>query len=190
MPRLKVLAMGLRTTDHSFSKGAVYFALDQMSARPDARELMERFARALNDKASSGFPDLEVTFDQYLFAPLQMEAARTSASMTYLREYWFDANSAKSYFPDYQPIAPICGMGLLKTIEESLKGQPDPLPIDSWWLMDHQRFEVITLVSKQQVTMLVATPRPSGPTPTAIWSAAAEGYTTGRLGVVTRKFER
>jgi hypothetical protein len=182
--------MGLRSTDHSFSKGSVYVALDEMSTRADARELMERFARALSDKASAGFPDLEATFDQYLFAPLKMETARTAASMSYLRDYWFDATSKASYFPDDQPIAPICGMGLLKVIEESLKGRPNPLPIDSWWLMDHDKFEVITLVSKQQVTMLVATPRPSGPTPTGIWSAAAEGYTTGRLGIVTRKFER
>ena len=78
-------------------------------------------------------------------------------------------------------------MGLLKNIEESLKGQPDPLPIDSWWLIGHDRFEVITLISKQLATMLVATPRPSGATPTAIWSADAEGYTTGRLGIVTRR---
>jgi hypothetical protein len=78
-------------------------------------------------------------------------------------------------------------MGLLKTIEESLKGQPDPLPIDSWWLIGHDRFEVITLISKQLATMLVATPRPGGATPTAIWSADAEGYTTGRLGIVTRR---
>jgi hypothetical protein len=184
--------MGQLVADHSFSKGSVYSALDQMSVRADARNLMERFGRALSDKASSGFPDLEVTFDQYLFAPLgaQMAPARSPAALAYLRDYWFDPNSQNSYFPNYQPIASICGMGLLKTIEESLKGQPDPLPIDSWWFIGHDRFEVITLVSKQQVTMLVATPRPSGATPTAIWSADADGYTTGRLGIVTRKFER
>lgn len=184
--------MGQYHIDHSFSKGSVYFALDQMSVRADARELMKRFARALSDNASSGFPNLEVTFDQYLFAPLgdQLAAARSPEAMAYLRKYWFDPDSQNSYFPNYQPIAPICGQGLLTTLEVSLNRQPDPLPIDSWWLMGHDRFEVITLVSEQQVTMLVATPRPSGPTPTAIWSADVEGYTTGRLGIVTRKFKR
>ena len=182
--------MGCYTIDHSFAKGAVYFGLDQMSVRPDARELMKQLARAIADKASDGFPELERTFDQYLFAPLNIEAARSEVSMSYLREYWFDPDSKKSYFPEFQPIAPICAMGLLKVIEESLKGDPSTLPIDSWWLMDNTRFEVITLVSKQQVTMLVATPRPLGPTPIGIFNPDANGYTTGRLGVVTRKFER
>jgi len=182
--------MGMIVAGHSFSKGAIYAGLDRMSVRPNARELLKGLAGAIQDKASDGFPSMEATFDQYLFAPLNMDEARSAASMSYLKEFWFDPASKNAYFPHHQPIAPICAMGLLKVIEESLKGDPNPLPIDSWWLMDHTDFEVITLVSKQQVTMLVATPRPLGSTLTAIWSAAAEGYTTGRMGVVTRKFER
>jgi hypothetical protein len=182
--------MGFLAHGHSFAKGAIYFGLDQMSVRRDARQLLRRLARAVGAKARRGFPDLEKTFDEYLFAPLRMSAARSDASMAYLKRYWFDPNSKDAYFPEYQPIAPICAMGLLKVIEESLKGRPRPLPIDAWWLMNHTTFEAITLVSRNQVTMLVATPRPLGPAPTAIWSAVAEGYTTARLAVATRRFPR
>ena len=47
---------------------------------------------------------------------------------------------------------------------------------------------MINLVSEQQVTLLLATPRPAGGHPAAIWGKA-EAYTTGLFGLVTRKYE-
>jgi hypothetical protein len=148
---------------------------------------MERLARAISDTATNDFRDLDKTFDQYLFSPLNMAAARTVSNLSYLKQYWLDGDSPHAYFTEFQPVAPIMAMGILKVIEESLKGQPQPKPIDAWWIIDHIDFEVISLVSSQQVTMLLATPRPPH-FPTGIWSPTAEGYTTGLRGVVTRKF--
>lgn len=173
---------------HSYAKGPVFHALDNMSVKPDARSALGRLEAALKDKASSNFEDLYKTFDMYLFAPLNLEAARTTAALERLHRTWYDAHSNENYFHAHQPIAPIIGMGFLQTLEISLRGSGAPLPIDSWWVMNHAKFEVINFVSRHQVTMLVCTPSPNGYVPTAIWSPTAEAYTTGLLGVVTRKF--
>src|SRR5262249_28894981 len=120
--------------------------------------------------------------------PLNLEPARTPANMQYLRR-WFNETLPDVFFPEFQPVAPIFALGVLKTIDESLKGQPRPLPIDAWWVLDHTVFEVVTLVSKHQVPMLVATPSPSAP-PVGIWSPTADVWTTGRRGVISRRFPR
>jgi hypothetical protein len=180
--------MGEFVPAHSYAKGPIFYALDTMSVRPDARALLGRLEDALKDKASSDFDELDETFAQYLYAPLKLSAALTPAALSHLKRTWYDASSKDNYFHEHQPIGPIIGMGFLKTLKISLRGTGAPLPIDSWWIMDHSKFEVLTLVSNHQVTMLVCTPRPRGPVPTGIWGTTAEAYTTGRLGVVTRRF--
>jgi hypothetical protein len=178
--------VGCGIRGHPCAKGSILYGLDQLSTAENARELMERLARAIADKATNDFSELEVTFDHYLFSPLNLEPARTPSNMAYLKR-WFDGNLEDALFPEFQPVAPIFALGVLKTIEESLKTQPRPLPIDAWWILDHNTFQIITLVSRHQVTMLLATPRPSTIPPTAIWSPSADAWTTGRLGVVTRQ---
>jgi hypothetical protein len=150
---------------------------------------MKALARALSDKASSNFPDLELTFDQYIFSPLGVHANRIVAISGYLRSNWFDVDSPDVYFREMQPVAPIIGTGFLKTLELALKGDPQPKPIDSWWILDYPDVEMINLVSERQVTLLMATPRPAGIHPTGIWEKTAEAYTTGLFGLVTRKYE-
>jgi hypothetical protein len=179
--------MGCGIVGHACAKGSILYGLDQLSVSDNAREQLEKLARAIGDTANSDFNDLEKTFDHHLFSPLSLEPARTPANIQYLRR-WFDESSPDALFPEFQPVAPIFAMGVLKAIDESLKGQLQPLPIDAWWVLDHRVFEVVTLVSKQQVTMLVATPRPSGVPSAAIWSPSADAWTTGRRGVVSRRF--
>lgn len=182
--------MGCMREIHSISKGAIFYALDQISTAPNARDLLERLAMAIGDRATSDFSDLETVYELYLFRPLNAPPARIAAAKEHLRQRWHDLASPDLFFREFQPIAPIVAMGIMKTIEESLKGHPQPLPIDSWWLADHNKVEMITLLSKQQVTLLFATPRPPIRTPRELWSPDVEAWTTGRLGVVTRKFER
>lgn len=179
--------MGEFVPSHSYAKGPVFVALDDMSVRPDAGTLLSQLATAISGTATS-YSNLDDIFAQHLFTPMGMTEALRPDSLAYLKRTWYDANSKDNFFHAYQPIGPIIGQGFLKTIEISLKGGGTPLPIDSWWLMDHTDFEVINLVSARQVTMLVCTPRPSGAVPTAIMSSTAEAYTTGRLGVETRRF--
>ncbi len=180
--------MGEFAPSHSYAKGPVFVGLDTMSVHADARNLLTQLEMALKAKANAKFSDMVDTFAHHIFAPLGMNEALKPDALAYLHRTWYDATSKCNFFLEYQPIGPIIGWGFLKTIEISLKGTNAPLPIDSWWLMDHTDFEVVNLVSPQQVTMLVCTPRPQGVVPTAIQSSTAEAYTTGRLGVETRKF--
>jgi len=180
--------MGMMQLCHSCSKGPIFYYLDEMSRKPDARELLERLHRAISDKASSGFPDLEITFDQYMFTPLKV-GERINAISNYLKKYWFDLDSPDIFFPDLQPIQPIFAEGLLKAISLSLKREGKPTPIDAWWIVDHADFRMMNFVSLQQITLLMVTPRPAGNFPKRIWGEYAEAYTTARLGVVTRKFD-
>jgi hypothetical protein len=173
---------------HSYAKGPVLHFLDEMSRRPDARALLEHLQRALEDKSRSNFSNVHEAFDQHLFSPLSVGSATIAGISGYLKKHWTDEKSSDTYFPEFQPVAPIVAEGLLKTLELSLAGQPNPKPIDSWWLLDYPDFRVVNLVSPQQVTLLIKTPRPQTEHPTDIWSGSAEGYTTGRH-VITHKFE-
>lgn len=180
--------MGELAPSHSYAKGPVFVGLDAMSVHMNARSMLGQLATAIDARKSSNYSDLDQVFAQFIFTPLGMTEALRPEALAYLHSTWYDASSKDNFFPQDQPIGPIIGMGFLKTIDISLKGTAAPLPIDSWWLMDHTDFEVINFVSLQQVTMLVCTPRPEGAVPTAIMAPTAEAYTTGRLGVETRKF--
>ena len=181
--------MGCAPAGQACAKGAVLFGLDLISTHDNARTLMNALYDALRNKSNSDFPELELTFDQYLFGPLGVEAARATAVRSYLNECWFNADSKNAYFWEFQPIAPIFAMGVMKAIDESLRQREKPLPIDAWWIMDHPRVEAMTLVSKYQVTFLFATPRPHvKPPPPPVWGAPVNAWTTGRLGIVDLQY--
>jgi len=173
-----------------FVKGQILSALDQLSVAPGARSNLEALARALHNIASNDFQDFGAVIDQFLFAPLRLEQSRSAVSMQHIRDQWLDPASPTTYFPDDQPIAPTFAGGMLVAVERSLADAPDPRPIDSWWIMNHRKFEVITLVSPRQVTMLLCTPPPRGVPPSGIWHPEAEGYVTGHHGVVTRRYRQ
>jgi hypothetical protein len=159
-----------------------------MSRRSDARSLLERLRTAIAGASSNNYSNLDAVFNQYIFAPINVSSAVAAGFADYLRKHWLDPNSQQTYFPGFQPIAPIAAQGILKTLDLSLANQPNPKPIDAWWLVDHPDFRVVNLVSPQQVTLLIQTPRPPISYTPDIWSGTAEAYTTGRL-VVTQKFE-
>jgi len=169
------------------SKGPILYYLDEMSKRPNARELLERFGRALAEGAGSDYGDLIMTCDHHLFSPLKVESVQKISD--YLRIYWFDPSSADIYFPALQPIAPVLAIGIAKAIELSLRQEGAVIPIDSWWIVDQPDVKVTNLVSPRQITLLFSTPRPPGSYPFGIWSKTAEAYSTARTGIVTQRFD-
>lgn len=173
---------------HSFAKGPVLHYLDEMSRRPDARTLLQQLHGGIAENSGNNFVNLHQILDQHLLSPLKVGSATIAAISDYLHKHWTDEHSADTYFPEFQPIAAIVAEGLLKTLELSLAGEPNPRPIDAWWLLDYSDVRVVNLVSPQQVTLLIKTPRPELPHPTDIWSGTAEGYTTSKL-VITQKFQ-
>ena len=175
---------------HAFAKGAVLYGLDQISTHEDARTLLKGLYDAIKAKAYLGFKELDVTFDEYLFTPLKMEAATAAAVSSYLKRCWFDADLKDAYFWEFQPIAPIFAVGIMRAIDKSLNGRERPLPINSWWIMDHPRVEALTLISPHQVTFLFATPRPHQKPPAPQWGPPTRAWTSGRLGVVDLDYKR
>jgi len=165
-------------------KGPVTYCLDVLSARPDARELLQRLGDAIAGLRHIEFRGLHEVFARYLLSPVL--GGRDVAKLTdYLKNYWFDEKSGEAFFPSFQPIVPIYAIGMLKTIELSLQ-EPNAKPIDSWWLLDYPTVETINLVSRRQVTLLIATPRPHK-SPRLVWGEEAEAWATVRSGIVTAK---
>jgi hypothetical protein len=158
--------------------------LDALSTRPDARELLQRLGDAIAGLRHIEFHGLHEVFARYLLSPVL--GGRDVAKLTeYLKDYWFDEKSGDAFFPIFQPIASIYAIGMLKTIELSLQ-EPNAKPIDSWWLLDHPSVEIINLVSRRQVTLLIATPRPLK-SPRLVWGEEAQAWATVRSGIVTAK---
>ncbi len=180
--------MSARTPIFSFWKGPVFAGLEALSKRDDARDSLRRMARALSDIASGGYDHLETIFDHHILAPLKVPASDIQIITGHFKQHFFDSNASDGYFPHNHHLATIWGAGFLRTIETSLKGSPNPLPIDAWWIVDCTEVKVITLVSDQQITMLACTPRPAKLMPHSGSVASFEGYTTARLGVVTREY--
>jgi len=170
-----------------FAKGPITYCLDQISVGPNARQAMERLKKAIEGLEGIGYHGLEKAFEIHLTQPVYADATRSSRVTAYLTKHWFDASSPDAYFPEFQPIAEIYATGVIKALEESLKGKPDPIPIDAWWILDYPDVELMTLVSPRQVTLVIATPRPAGPVSSALWGEDAAAWATGRFGIQTRR---
>ena len=146
--------MGGKAPGDPFVKGAACQCLDMLPAHPDK---MEALQTALLGIASSEFVGLETVLGQFLL-PLKYNASQTAQLVQHLKEYWFDPTSTNSYFPGI-PVAKTYGRGLLKTLSLSMRTTP-PLPINSYWVLDHKEFYMLNLPPGRQVTLLIATPRP------------------------------
>lgn len=182
--------MGEFAHEDPVAKGPVTYCLDQMSVLDQADRHLQSLADAISRLSGKNFDGLEEAFAEYLFAPIYGDRPALIEKMTrYLHKCWFGPSSRDSYFPDHPNVARIYATGILKTIDLSLKGGPKkPLPIDSWWELNYPRITMINLVSKRQVTLLIATPRPAVPTPTGIWGEEGEAWLSDEgTGVQARR---
>jgi len=159
------------------AKGPVTMYLDQISIRADARPRLEALRAALVALAPA-YGGLETVLAEHLFKDFYTPAQVANLS-EYLRRYWFDVETG--WWPAFQPIAPIYALGLLQTLSASLAPKtPAPLPIDSYWVLNHNHVEVLNLVSPRQVTLLIATPPPVELGPSGMWSASSQAWVTTR----------
>ena len=112
------------------------------------------------------FPTLATVLKNYLLVHWskmkpggQLDQLAVDQMTNYLEVNWF--GQAPREYPAF-PTRGLYGMGLIKAIDSSLRGKPDPLPIDSYWFTHCDRFELVCLESNRQVTLLIATPPPVG----------------------------
>jgi hypothetical protein len=166
-------------------KGPVTVCLDQMSTGKSARADLERLREAIVALALDDFRGLEDVFARHLL-PVAYSPDQIRRITEYLKQYWFD--EATGWWPVFQPIAPIYAMGVIQTINASLARKGAPLPIDSYWILNHLHVEMINLASEQQVTLLICTPPPpTGPAgiggeTSQVWvSSRRAGRTAGEI---------
>lgn len=167
------------------AKGPIPYCLDELSTHPDARTHLENLRAAVEGLRTNSFRGLERVFEKFLFEPAGFDLEKRSPATKSLEQHWFDERSPDAYFPNSQPIAPIYAAGVLKTLELSLKGKYDPIPIDAWWVIGFSHVELINLVNSRQVTLLIATPVPPHPA-RKLLGDHTEAWTTVR-GIVTRR---
>lgn len=172
--------MAFAPKDDPVAKGAVTHCLDAVSVQPEARARLDALRLAIIALQNQQFRGLAAVFADHLFPYVYINAPNQIAQITrYLQDSWF--NEATGWWPAFQPIEPIYALGLIQGLRESLSvSSPQPLPIDSYWIIGHDKVELINLVSKQQVTLLIATPTPPEPAPSGIWSESSEAWVTAR----------
>lgn len=163
--------------DNPAAKGVVTHCLDEISKRSNADELLGALASAIAALKAEGYTNLADVFASHLFAHIYTENDKIESFRKYLRDYWFDQSSKKVEFKNLQPIAPVYAEGVLKTISLA---REKGLPIDSWWVVDHPSVQMLNLVSDQQVTLIILTPRPEEVPPRGIWSPEAEAWVTAQ----------
>lgn len=170
----------------TLAKGPVTFALDEMSIRPNARELFTTLKHAIDALEPIGYASLETVLEKYLLDPIFRDPSKSAAAASYLNRFWFNQKSPDLYFVEEQPIMETFALGVIQVINLALRSAPS-LPIDAWWMIDHARFEVLNLASKHQITMIFASPRPKGTFSGNVMSLTSEAYSTRRSRVETRR---
>jgi hypothetical protein len=148
--------MGGTVPGDPISKGAACKCLDVLPAHPAK---MTALQTALVGIAASGYTGLETVLGTHLL-PLIYNPSDTAKVVQQLKRYWFDPASPDCFFPGIKVAETYC-RGLIRTLSLSMATTP-PLRIDAYWVLDHAEFDMLNLKSARQVTLLIATPRPSG----------------------------
>src|SRR5260370_27612186 len=136
-------------------KGPLPYCLDELSMRSSARDLLKELQSAIESLRRDNFDGLEGVFQRFLFPQAGIPEREAAKLTEYLKQYWFDKRSTNLFFAQFQPIAPLYATGILKTLELSLSGAPEPVPIDSWCLVDLPQVEIINSDGKSKITLLL-----------------------------------
>lgn len=181
------------------AKGPVLYWLDQCSVGPRARECLTAFLNEIR-RLGPAYDGLENVVDSHLASVVNADARVRESMREHLRVHWF-GDGSDAYFPG-QNMARKWAEAVMKTLELSLGGQPDPVPINSWWIIEaDQDVRMLNLsgVDKgrtvsSSVTLLICTPLPpptGAPTNRSLWGDADAWLTEGREGaVITRWIDK
>ena len=182
------------------AKGPIPHWLDRCSVGPDARTRLQALRDALR-KIGPDYKGLEEVFDTHLAAPHSNDEAFRGRLREHLNRHWF-SDGPDTFFPGQQ-MAKQYAEGVIKTVELSLGGKPNPIPISAWWLIgDSKDVRMLNLAgvdsngvtTSAAVTLLICTPMPppvGAPSNRSLWGDA-EIWATEQQGgtVVTRRHEK
>jgi hypothetical protein len=181
-------------------KGPILHWLDRLSVGAGARGHLEKLDAAIK-KLAPTYNGLEGALDECLAAPLHIDAALRKKLLDHLAKTWFN-DGRGAYFPG-QHVTPKYAQAVIKTLELSLKGKHNPVPINAWWLI--QTDPVVSMLTLadvdhsgvtvgSSVTLLINTPRPptsATPSNRALWGDATAFVTEHHGGAVrTRQIEK
>jgi hypothetical protein len=184
--------------DTIIARGAILHWLGQISVGAQAREQLGQLSAAIK-KLAPTYEGLETAFDTHLAAPLHVDATTRKKIADYLKKNWFN-DSPGAYFPG-QKVTQQYGQAVLKTLELSLNGKPNPIPINAWWMIQSDpAVRMLNLAEVDRdgatvsggVSFLILTPRPStsgAPSTVSIWGDAQAWLTEQQGAVVTRQIE-
>jgi hypothetical protein len=191
------------------AKGPVPYALDQCSTGKGARDRLAQLSEALKGLRPA-YQGLELVFDTHLISRIFPDSRKREAVKEHLRESWFDERSPKAYFPGQQ-VAHKYAEAVIKTLELSLNGKPDPVPINAWWVigankgtgkeadkevrfLNFAEVDNAGVTVSESVTLLILTPMPplGKETPTAPVMGNAQAWVTELAGrkIVTRQIRK
>jgi hypothetical protein len=173
------------------AKGAICYCLDEFSTGPKARERVQNLSDAISALTPS-YAGLADVFDQHLLSYKFKKPASRLAIVDFLNTYWFDPKSRVSFFPGV-PVAKIYAKGVLQALKLSLGGKGPVVPINSWWILDASKVELLSIADQEadvtvsgNVTLLIETPRPKKiagmAVPPWILGNTAEAYVTRQQG--------
>src|SRR5713226_3256793 len=159
---------GLIGDDSPCAKGPIPYCLDQCSKGDGARERLVQLRNAIQGLGPT-YRGLETVFDTHLVSRIYADPLVRQNLAEHLRKNWFNDDAPDAYFPQ-QKVAEKYAKGVIKAIELSLNGQPDPVPINAWWIIQSAdgdvRFLKLAEVNddsvtvSDNVTLLILTPKP------------------------------
>jgi hypothetical protein len=187
--------------DTPCAKGPILHYLDLCSKGAGARERLVALSDAIK-AIGPNYEGLEVVFDTYLMAIMVDDTTLRARVREHLARFWF-SDDRDAYFPG-QRVAQKYAQGVLKTLELSLHGIGDPVPINAWWIIHADReVKMLNLAEldhhgdtvSSSVTLLITTPRPhstsGAPVRTPLLGNAHAWVTEQRDGtVLTRQIEK
>ncbi len=182
------------------AKGPIPHWLDQSSTGEGARTRLAALLDAIKNLDST-YQGLETVFDTCLASAMCTDALLRPRLLDHLKDHWFN-DGPDGYFPGQQ-VAQKYAEAVIKTLELSLNGKPDPVPINAWWIIHADNdVKMLTLAGvdsygvtvSSSVTLLICTPMPppsGAPTNRSLWGDAEAWVTEQQTGrVITRRIEK
>jgi hypothetical protein len=127
------------------AKGQMLRRMDRLAADPGVMRLA---LQALVDHP--GTPMLEIGRAHRYVEESELEIHHVGAD-------WFDTEAG--WFRGHGPVEPVLRAGFIQAARVALESDP-ALPVDCYWMSNHDRIEVVVTRSPQQVTMILMTPQP------------------------------
>lgn len=152
-------------------------------------------------KLGPTYHGLEAVVDSHLASVVNADRGVRQSLREHLARHWF-SDATDAYFRG-QHMTKKWAEAVMKTLELSLAGRPNPVPINSWWIIhEDENVRMLNLAEvdhkgetvSSSVTLLVCTPRPpltGAPGNRSLWGNAEAWVTEVERGeVVTRRIDK